>query len=131
MSFAVGIGVMMCSHTPDTTSPIANPEKPLTKPPAKAARTNRVKKNPSIGRPPTGVNKHLDGDSIWWGGRGSPGPANQSGPVAISIWQAPLHPKSLTGPLIAFQAKCPPDIYRASNPALRSVEAVPHPMWKP
>jgi hypothetical protein len=43
---------MMCSHTPDTTRPIANPEKPLTKPPAKAAKTKRVKTDPSIGRSP-------------------------------------------------------------------------------
>jgi hypothetical protein len=34
------------------------------------------------------------------------------------------HSNSRTGPLIAFQAKCPPDMYRASKPALRSAEAV-------
>src|SRR5882757_9916716 len=39
---------MMCSHTPDTTSPIANPENPLTKPPAKAATQNRTRNSPSI-----------------------------------------------------------------------------------
>src|SRR5450631_357736 len=43
---------MMCSHTPDTTRPIANPEKPLTKPPAKAAKTKSVKTHLSIGRSP-------------------------------------------------------------------------------
>src|SRR4051812_11166815 len=43
---------MTCSQTPDTTRPIANPENPLTKPPAKAARTKRVKTIPSIGRSP-------------------------------------------------------------------------------
>jgi hypothetical protein len=42
-----------------------------------------------------------------------------------------LHSNNFTGPLIAFQAKCPPAIYRASNPALRSVDAVSQPMWKP
>ena len=41
------------------------------------------------------------------------------------------HSNSLTGPLIAFHAKCPPAMYRASNPALRSAEAAWHPMWKP
>jgi hypothetical protein len=43
--------VMMGSQIPETTSPIANPEKPLTKPPAKAASTNRGKPNPSIVAP--------------------------------------------------------------------------------
>ena len=38
ISAAVCIGVMMCSHTPNTTRPIAKPERPLTKPPAKAAK---------------------------------------------------------------------------------------------
>src|SRR5690242_16066664 len=41
---------MMCSHTPDTTMPIAKPENPLTKPPTKAAQAKRVKTNPSMGR---------------------------------------------------------------------------------
>ena len=45
ISVAVSIGVMMWSHTPDTTRPIANPEKPLTKPPISAAR----RKGPKIG----------------------------------------------------------------------------------
>src|SRR4051812_4112970 len=43
---------MICSHTPDTTSPIANPENPLTKPPAKAAKQKRSRNTPSIGRSP-------------------------------------------------------------------------------
>src|SRR5882757_344827 len=43
---------MMCSHTPVTTRPIANPENPLTKPPAKAAKTKRTRNSPSIGRSP-------------------------------------------------------------------------------
>src|SRR5690349_409159 len=34
---------MMCSHTPDTTIPIANPEKPLTKP-APAGLTHRLER---------------------------------------------------------------------------------------
>src|SRR5882757_6241102 len=38
--------------TPDTTSPIANPENPLTKPPAKAAKQKRTRNSPSIGRFP-------------------------------------------------------------------------------
>src|SRR5882757_2303833 len=43
---------MMCSHAPDTTSPMANPENPLTKPPANAAKTKMPQVNPSMDRPP-------------------------------------------------------------------------------
>src|ERR1700735_4661108 len=53
---------MMCSHTPDTTRPIAKPEKPLTKPPAKAAKAKRVKTSPSMGSLPERGGEHLDGD---------------------------------------------------------------------
>jgi len=59
--WAVCIGVMMCSHTPDTTRPIAKPEKPLTKPPVKTARAKRVKTGPSIGSLPERGGEHLDG----------------------------------------------------------------------
>src|SRR5882757_2107102 len=52
ISAAVWTGVMICSQTPDTTSPIANPENPLTKPPAKAAQQKRTRNSPSIGRSP-------------------------------------------------------------------------------
>ena len=38
------------------------------------------------------------------------------------------HSNSLVGPLMAFHAKCPPVMYFASNPALRSVAAVSQPM---
>src|ERR1700684_1277908 len=62
ISAAVCVGVMMRSHTPDTTRPIAKPEKPLTKPPAKAARAKRVKTSPSISSLPERGDEHLDGD---------------------------------------------------------------------
>src|SRR5882672_6964993 len=52
ISAAVWTGVMTCSQTPDTTSPIANPENPLTKPPAKAAKQKSSRNSPSIGRSP-------------------------------------------------------------------------------
>src|SRR3954471_8939574 len=53
---------MMCSHTPDTTRPMANPEKPLTKPPASAASAKRAKTGPSMGRlPKNNAGEHLDG----------------------------------------------------------------------
>ena len=45
----------------------------------------------------------------------------------IQAHEGVVDSKSLTGPLIAFQAKCPPAMYRASNPALRKVAAVWHP----
>jgi len=41
------------------------------------------------------------------------------------------HSNNLTFPLVAFQAKWPPAMYRASKPALRKVAAVSQPMWKP
>src|SRR4051794_34901150 len=34
---------MMCSHTPETTSPIANPDRPDVKPPKNAAARNKAK----------------------------------------------------------------------------------------
>jgi hypothetical protein len=45
----------------------------------------------------------------------------------IQAHEGVVDSKSLTGPLIAFQAKCPPAMYRASNPALRKVATVWHP----
>jgi hypothetical protein len=57
---AVCIGAMMCSHTSDTTRPTANPEKPLAKPPANAARTKRVRIHHRFAPPKRG-NEHLDG----------------------------------------------------------------------
>src|SRR3954471_12033464 len=40
---------MMCSQTPDTTIPIAKPEKPLTKPPRNVAKTKGRRRCPSMG----------------------------------------------------------------------------------
>ncbi len=36
-------GVMRCSHTPETTSPIAKPEMPEVSPPKNAAATSKVR----------------------------------------------------------------------------------------
>src|SRR5215472_13312248 len=53
---------MMWSQTPDTTRPMANPEKPLTNPPTRAAQANSAKTGPSMGSLPERGDEHLDGD---------------------------------------------------------------------
>src|SRR5882757_11113992 len=61
-----------CSHTPDTMRPMAKPEKPLTKPPTRAARAKRPKTNPSIESLPERGGEHLDGMPIYTGGSVDP-----------------------------------------------------------
>src|SRR5690242_5451095 len=41
-------GVMMCSHTPDTTRPMAKPDTPEVRPPRKVAARKKAKLKPSI-----------------------------------------------------------------------------------
>src|SRR4051794_29960299 len=87
---------MMCSHMPDTTRPIANPEKPLTKPPVKAARTKRVRTNPSIGRSPKEGDAHLDGGDPSGGEAANPQARQTTGfarvPLFVTQWQGPRSP---------------------------------------
>src|SRR5215468_2738098 len=52
---------MMCSHTPDTTIPIANPEKPLTKPPKNVATTKGRIRCPSMVLAPQESEQRLHG----------------------------------------------------------------------
>src|ERR1044072_3536007 len=47
---AFWVGVMICSHTPETTRPIAKPDSPEVKPPKKAAAIKRARVMLSIGR---------------------------------------------------------------------------------
>src|SRR5215475_11289260 len=63
---------MMCSQMPDTTRPIAKPESPLTKPPAKAAAANSVKASPSMVRSLERGRERLDGHPSQRGGCKSP-----------------------------------------------------------
>src|SRR6185436_5704215 len=43
MRRAFGAGAMMCSHTPETTRPIANPDRPDVRPPKNAAARKKAK----------------------------------------------------------------------------------------
>src|SRR4030095_14905903 len=52
---------MMCSHMPETTRPIANPENPLTKPPKNVARIKRSKRLPSMLLAPKESEQRLHG----------------------------------------------------------------------
>src|ERR1700694_446885 len=97
---------MMCSHTPETTRPIANPEKPLTNPPAKAATTKRVKTHPSIGRSPKARrNEHLDGHPS---GGEAVGPHGRQ----INVCQVPPMSAPCAGSLVECGAKSPGEFYR-------------------
>src|SRR6201990_1593379 len=59
-------GAMMCSHTPETTRPIAKPDRPEVRPPKKAAARKSVKVKAVIAVAPKGeraqrLDKHLTG----------------------------------------------------------------------
>src|SRR4029077_7488522 len=82
---------MMCSHTPDTTRPIAKPEKPLTKPPTNAASTNTVKTVPSMGgRSSKRGDEHLDGDPS--GGEAAEVPGRSNTPCRPELQSSPAGP---------------------------------------
>src|SRR5438552_2839238 len=66
---------MMCSHTPDTTIPIANPEKPLTKPPKNVARTKGRMRCPSMVPAPKESEQRLHGVTHLTGRLRGPRPA--------------------------------------------------------
>src|SRR5258707_3470338 len=85
---------MMCSHTPDTTRPIAKPEKPLTKPPTNAASTKTMKTVPSMGgRSSKRGDEHLDGDPS--GGEAAQVPGRSNTPCRPELQSSPAGPLAM------------------------------------
>src|SRR5262245_10581309 len=71
MRSAFWSGAIMCSHTPETTSPIAKPDRPDVRPPKNAATRKKARFNSSIAvAPETKGTQRLDqlrseGEAAW------------------------------------------------------------------